>query len=503
MRKATYPVSQLDLDKINPRINAVENQTAALKELLSVEKEAEKIYALASNICEMGMLDPGDRIYVIPSLVEQDRYIVLDGNRRLTVLRLLSQAALIDRDDIGISSSMRQRFKRLQREHEGRWPTEVDVVVFENRQAANEFIRLRHTGENAGAGRSAWSALQVARFDNTGTWQCLEELRHENAFSLEVSNALDRGDFAITNFERIANVAAFQSRFGYTLASNFAVVGTKERVYKALSKVATDVVSGRVHSREEFAEAKGMARYFDEVEAFVSPAMPVPVFSSASASSMHDSVVESIKNSESTNRRESASISVPALAPAPDSGAALNYPLAPSPQPTPTPVRKPRVSAYLIDKKALVNVTNSKCRSVIDELKGKVKVVDAPFACALLVRSLQEMTAYLYLDAMGLSHNNNRTTNIMAAANHLLGHRHSTDTSDWQALAQAFKSSSEVYEKLCETAHSTVTVTSPDHVRASWQNLSGGLDLLWRRIQFAKNSSFSVQTNTDSSKGSL
>lgn len=120
MRKATYPVSQLDLDKINPRINAVENQTAALKELLSVEKEAEKIYALASNICEMGMLDPGDRIYVIPSLVEQDRYIVLDGNRRLTVLRLLSQAALIDRDDIGISSSMRQRFKRLQREHEGR-----------------------------------------------------------------------------------------------------------------------------------------------------------------------------------------------------------------------------------------------------------------------------------------------------------------------------------------------------------------------------------------------
>lgn len=266
MRKATYPVSQLDLDNQNPRGNVVDNQTAALRELLSVEKDAEKIYALASNICEMGMLDPGDRIYVIASKMEPDRYIVLDGNRRLTALRLLSQASLIDREDIGISSVTRQRFKRLQRDYAGRFPIEVDVVVFNSRQDANKFIRLRHTGENSGAGRSAWSALQIARFDNTGTWQCLEQLRQDNALSLDASNALDRGEFAITNFERVANVSAFQTRFGYHLASSFSITGSKDRVYKALSKVAADVVSGRVHSREEFAEASSMSRYFDEVE---------------------------------------------------------------------------------------------------------------------------------------------------------------------------------------------------------------------------------------------
>jgi hypothetical protein len=56
---------------------------------------------------------------------------------------------------------------------------EVDVVIL---QAARKlrFIRLRHTGENAGAGRSAWSALQIARFDNTGLWQALEYLRGAN-----------------------------------------------------------------------------------------------------------------------------------------------------------------------------------------------------------------------------------------------------------------------------------------------------------------------------------
>lgn len=484
MRKATYPVSQLDLDKRNPRINAVEDQTTALQELLSVEKDAEKIYALASNICEMGMLDPGDRLYVIPSTTESDRYVVLDGNRRLTALRLLSQATLVDRDDIGLSSVMRQRFKRLQRDQAGRWPTEVDVVVFDSRQAANEFIRLRHTGENAGAGRSAWSALQIARFDNTGTWQCLEQLRHDNALALDASNALDRGEFAITNFERVANVVAFQTRFGYSLGSSFTVIDSKERPYKALSKVASDVVSGRVHSREEFAEAKNMSRYFDEVEAFISPAPPSSpaVSSSPSPSSSSATPPPNVPNGMPPS---------PAPAPASD----------PVPIPGPAPVRKQRASSYLVDKKVLLNVTNLKCRLVLDELKGKIKVTDAPFACALLLRSFQEMTAYLYLEAMGLKPGNNKTTNITAAANHLLGTRHSTDTSDWQALALAFKSSSDVYEQLCETAHSTVTVTGPDHVRVAWKNLSGGLDLLWKRIHHAALTPISAAASTPAPQG--
>lgn len=154
-----------------------------------------------------------------------------------------------------------------------------------------------------------------------------------------------------------------------------------------------------------------------------------------------------------------------------------------------------------MNKRVLLNITNQKCRLVIDELKGKIKVTDAPLACALLLRSFQEMTAYVYLDAMGLNSGNNKTTNITAAANHLLGNRHSTDTSDWQTLALAFKSSSDVYEKLCETAHSTVTVTGPDHVRVAWQNLSGGLDLLWRRIHHAGLTPPPASGGTPASKG--
>lgn len=94
--KETVEVGRLDLDPINPRTNPEADQTAAMRSLISVERDGEKIYALAQNICQMGTLDPGDRLYTVASADDAGRYVVVDGNRRLTALRLLSQPGLLD-----------------------------------------------------------------------------------------------------------------------------------------------------------------------------------------------------------------------------------------------------------------------------------------------------------------------------------------------------------------------------------------------------------------------
>lgn len=267
MKKTILKITQLDLDIKNPRFKPEENQTEAMRSLLAVEKDGEKVYELARDICDAGMLDPGDRLYVVAVADQPDRYTALEGNRRLTALRLLSQQAMIDRDDIGLSTAMRAKFKRLQTDFAGRWPLEVDVVIFENREDATRFIRLRHTGENAGAGRSAWSALQIARFDNTGLWQVLEYLRVANALDLDVINALDNNRFNITNFDRVSGTLEFQKRFGLAIGKySFRINGDEARARLALSKLATDVVSGRVDSRGDFAEAKGMTKYLSELD---------------------------------------------------------------------------------------------------------------------------------------------------------------------------------------------------------------------------------------------
>jgi hypothetical protein len=465
--KATVEVGRLDVDPINPRTNPEADQTAAMRSLISVERDGEKIYALALNICQMGMLDPGDRLYTVESQDDPGRYIVLDGNRRLTALRLLSQPGLVDRDDIGLNTSLRQRFKRLQKEYPGRWPSEVDVVIYESREAAGPFIRLRHTGENAGAGRSAWSALQVARFDDSGIWQCLRQLRDESALDLVVLNQLARSEFPITNFDRVAGTTEFQTRFGVSLGeSTFAIAGDKRRAVAALARLTSDVASGRVDSRGMFAEARTMGPYFDEVEQAIKPAVtpappaPAPPPSGASGGG-------------GTPPPHTGGSGGGAATPAP-------APTSPPPSPSPLP-RKPRETKYLIDKRDLTTVTNPKCRVMVDELKGKVPVAVAPYACALLLRSLQEMTAELYLEAFGIGRSN-KAANIAAAANHLLGNAHPTDPGNRMALATSFKASSATYQELCETAHSTLSAVSADHVRVTWTNLGGGMDLLWKRI---------------------
>ena len=129
----------------------------------------------------------------------------------------------------------------------------------------------------------------------------------------------------------------------------------------------------------------------------------------------------------------------------------------------------------------MTTITNAKCRAIVDELKGKVPVAQAPYACALLLRSLQEMTAELYLEAFGLPRSD-KAANIAAAVRHLLGNTHPTDPGNRMQLATSFKTSSATYQELCETAHSTLSSVSADHVRATWKNLGGGMDLLWKRI---------------------
>lgn len=476
-RKETLSVAQLDLDVSNPRTKPEDNQTEAMRSLLSVERDGEKVLALALDICEIGMLDPGDRLYVMTSKHEPNRYIVLDGNRRLTALRLLSQPGLLDRDDIGLNTTMRQRFRRLQTEFPNKWPSDADVVIFDDREAANRFIRLRHTGENDGAGRSAWSALQVARFDHTGLWQCVEQLRQAQVLNLDVINELDRSAFEITNFERVVEKVAFQKRFGFTLGSKkFEIGADKQRALQALSRVASDVVSGRVHTRGEFTKAEFMSGYFNEVDTAISPATSQP--STPTEATFYEPVkhdtMQSMPNPTGTTSAGQAR-----------SGASPQHAM-PNEEARVAPViaRKKRTSKYLIDKRDLQTVTNPKCREIVIELKERVEVQRAPYACALLLRSLQEMTAELYLTAMqqGIS---NKTTNIDQAANHLLGNSHPTDPANKTALASSFKSSRQAYDQLCQTAHNTNSAVGPDHVRITWSNLSGGMDMLWKRIHAA------------------
>ncbi|GEM_PF-2495758 len=491
MEKRTLILDDLDLDQDNPRTGHSRDQKEALQQLLLVERFGEKIFALAADICEVGMLDPGERLYVMASERDKTRFTALDGNRRLAALRLLSDPDLIDDPVLSMTPQMQQRFKKLRGANLGRWPNEIDVVVFESRQSAEHFIGVRHKGEGRGAGRSEWSALQIHRFDDSGLWKCVQFLREAGELTQSVLSAVDFGEFAITTFDRVAGGRAFGTRFGPSIgASEFDIGPSRARATKALAILADDVVSGRVTSRDDFARAETTGAYIEEVskrvdEYLASVASTSGITEESPASSQEQAAaaeeahasfndeVASTGSAADTNGKVDEQ----------DKKPATTYGVALAKASVSVP-RKPRQSKYLLEKTELIHAkSNAKCAAIIDELKSQVEVAKSPYACALLVRALQELTADIYMsEVAGQSVSTNNSAQITASAKHLMSNMPKKAPSDMRDLLTAFLTSAEVYAELSQVAHNKSMIVSDGHVRASWGSLKGGMGLLWRAI---------------------
>jgi hypothetical protein len=104
-------ISKLRMDENNPRHPSLESQREIIEWMTSGEqKMGDKLYTLAKDIVEYG-LNPSDKISV-QQLEESDQeYIVLEGNRRLTAIKLLNNP------DIAPDEGWKTRFRKLRGEN--------------------------------------------------------------------------------------------------------------------------------------------------------------------------------------------------------------------------------------------------------------------------------------------------------------------------------------------------------------------------------------------------
>ena len=106
------------------------------------------------DIGEWG-LSPLDPMLVLPA--GRNTWITLEGNRRLAALKILENPRIVDDPKAAaacarIAKEARQKI------------TLVQCAVVKSREEADHWLRLRHTGENNGAGVVPWSAEQQHRF---------------------------------------------------------------------------------------------------------------------------------------------------------------------------------------------------------------------------------------------------------------------------------------------------------------------------------------------------
>src|SRR5690606_32955486 len=147
----SIPLSLLKLDQENVRFGSdiAQNQREAIELIMSDPEDARKILKLAEHISLYG-LDPTENQLVTPD--GEGNYIVLEGNRRLTALKLLQKP------DLCPVERLVKNFFDARNNIIGEFPEEFQCSVVSSREEGDKWVELKHTGQNAGIGRVNWDS---------------------------------------------------------------------------------------------------------------------------------------------------------------------------------------------------------------------------------------------------------------------------------------------------------------------------------------------------------
>ena len=141
-------IANLQLDLKNFRFEEQHSQKEAIETMIADQKN--KLVTLAKDIVENG-LNPTDLIMVVRMPEGKNQYKVLEGNRRVTCLKLISNPNLIPNE----YASIRNQFKKLANKEviskELRCPL---CAIFDNEDDANVWRVRKHVGEPESKGNT-------------------------------------------------------------------------------------------------------------------------------------------------------------------------------------------------------------------------------------------------------------------------------------------------------------------------------------------------------------
>lgn len=153
----TLSLDLIDLDLRNSRFpRDAQSQTDAFELMLSTA--GDECLDLLKDLTRTGEMNSSD----LPIVVARDgRYLMMEGNRRLTCLRLWNDPGLIEDETLGNQYST--RVDRLVADSAYAAPTELRVAVAPSESDADVWIERKHTGGAGGAGTVEWGAAMKDR----------------------------------------------------------------------------------------------------------------------------------------------------------------------------------------------------------------------------------------------------------------------------------------------------------------------------------------------------
>lgn len=153
------PLSKLYLDLGNARFRSdAQGQDAAIA--LMLNSSGEKCMELLKDLCQRGNLSSSDVPIV---LKEGNRYRVLEGNRRLTCLKLWKNPSLLQKVSPELVQKYQKRIEKLADRSKFAPPDSMPVVVASSLDEADVWIDKKHGLGKDGSATVEWGAFEKDR----------------------------------------------------------------------------------------------------------------------------------------------------------------------------------------------------------------------------------------------------------------------------------------------------------------------------------------------------
>ncbi len=433
------PIANLLFDEENPRLASPnQGQRETLRSLTT--NQGAKLRVLAQDILEHG-LDPSELMIVMGVESSDNRFVVLDGNRRLAALRALENPESVEG---AVSKTALTSLRKLSKEYQKEGPGSVTCLVVNDSDEAHHWIELRHMGERGGAGSVQWGSEESARFRARTDppeihLQALDFLQKRGEITQEF-----RAKVAPTTYRRLLASPVVRAKLGLEWQDQTLTMLTdEESVAKGLLYVADDIASGRINVGHVYTSDQ-RTEYASRI-----PNESVgPLIHDAGAGIPLSSGRSSSSNGKQTTKKR-------------------------------TP---PKPRERLVPTDCVLNVTDPRVHNIEQELR-RLNLQTYPNAISVLFRVFLELSADSYIDRVGLPAPQDKRLRqkLLDVTGDLVTRRKLTEQQARPVRRSAQKDSylGPSITVMHNYVHNQHMFPGPSDLRADWDNLQPWFIALW------------------------
>lgn len=456
------------LDQGNPRIRDGQDQADCITRILRKE---DQLMALVQDIAQNGLT-------TAPILVKpkgDGRYVVMDGNRRITALKLLNDPSLcpIER--------LKPRLRGLHAAHKASIPASVDIFSSSSDEAIAREVLARHSGAQGGVGQLDWSAYLRTVFQlNHGH---PPEYRRPGQYAMWAErHGIHVGDeFPITSLQRFFT-AENLALLGFGIEADELKLDVSEDTAKRLAQIViTDFDTGGIKvddvrtpekARDYIAKARTRAGLPPAAGSSAPAPAPTPAPTNAPSPAPSPAGATEPADDKSGGGSTGGS-SAGASAPADDA------PPGRAPAPRQSPSERKRLFGTAAPGFSIPE-GEPKARTIVAEIR-KLDVRETPLAAAMLLRALIEASDEHYRHAHRKPDTNKLAKNVLASATHMRDSGTlSTSAFDMVSrLAQAGGSDLLHIDALQKILHRDTHIPSYQLVNTFWDNIAPFVRTCW------------------------